>query len=69
LPGRVTITEITGSESFVHLFFQEESWVSLVHGICHFEPDEQIDVYIDPARLMAFDGHGRAALPPPALAA
>lgn len=69
LPGRVTITEITGSESFVHLVFQDESWVSLVHGICEFEPDEEISVYIDPARLMAFDPGGKAALPPPALAA
>lgn len=69
LTGRVTITEITGSESFVHLTVQDERWVSLAHGIREFAPDEEIGVYVDPRRLLAFDEHGRAATRPVALAA
>jgi len=57
---KVTITEITGSESFVHLAFADASWVMLAPGIHIFQPDEEIDVFIDPRRLMVFDSHGRA---------
>ena len=32
----------------------------LAPGIHIFQPDEEIDVFIDPRRLMVFDSHGRA---------
>ena len=58
--ARVSVTEITGSESFVHLDFGGARWVMLTHGIKIFEPGEMIDVYIDPRHLMVFDAAGRA---------
>jgi glycerol transport system ATP-binding protein len=61
--AKVQITEITGSESFVHLDFADSRWVMLAPGIHHFEPDETVEVFIDPRRLMVFDGQGRAAQP------
>jgi glycerol transport system ATP-binding protein len=58
--ARVLVTEITGSESFVHLDFEGSRWVMLSHGIIPLEPDETVDVYIDPRHLMVFDMVGRA---------
>jgi glycerol transport system ATP-binding protein len=67
--ARVTVTEITGSESFVHLDFAGEKWVALVNGIHEFEPDETVEAYIDPRHIMAFEPSGRAVGEAPALAA
>ncbi len=65
----VTATEITGSESFVHLSFADARWVMLAHGIHSFEPDQPIEVFVDPRHLMVFDAAGRSVAPAPALAA
>jgi glycerol transport system ATP-binding protein len=57
------VTEITGSESFVHLNYADARWVMLAHGIRQFEPDEVIEVFIDPRHVMVFDANGRSAAP------
>ena len=59
--AKVTVTEITGSESFVHLAVADQKWVMLARGIHNFEPDQMIDAYIDPRHLMVFDSTGRMA--------
>ncbi|MCB1452215.1 MAG: ABC transporter ATP-binding protein [Rhizobiaceae bacterium] len=56
----VQVTEITGSESFVHLNFAGARWVMLSHGIIALEPGAAVDVYVDPRHLMVFDSDGRA---------
>jgi glycerol transport system ATP-binding protein len=58
--AKVLVTEITGSESFVHLAFADARWVMLAHGILSFEPDQMVEVFIDPRHIMVFDGHGNA---------
>ncbi|MGX5828388.1 ABC transporter ATP-binding protein [Mesorhizobium sp. 43Arga] len=62
--AKVTITEITGSESFIHLDFADVRWVMLTHGIRDFETDEAVEVFIDPRHIMVFDEHGRAVTAP-----
>jgi glycerol transport system ATP-binding protein len=62
--AKVTITEITGSESFIHLDFADARWVMLTHGIRDFEPDEVVEVFIDPRHIMVFDERGRAVTAP-----
>lgn len=62
--AKVTITEITGSESFIHLDFADARWVMLTHGIRDFEPDAEVEVFIDPRHIMVFDEHGRAVSAP-----
>jgi glycerol transport system ATP-binding protein len=69
LPATVLVTEITGSESFVHMQFAGERWVMLSPGIHVYEPDEAIEVHIDPRHLMVFDHEGRAVEPAAMLAA
>ena len=36
----VTVTEITGSESFVHLTRDGSNWVAVLHGVHEFEPGQ-----------------------------
>ena len=60
LRAKVMVTEITGSESFVHLAYADARWVMLTPGIHHFQPDQTVQVFIDPKRLMVFDRDGRA---------
>ena len=62
--AKVTITEITGSESFIHLDFADARWVMLTHGIRDFEPDAEVEVFIDPRHIMVFDGNGSAVAAP-----
>jgi len=59
--AKVLVTEITGSESYVHLNFADARWVMLAPGVRVFEPDETVEVFIDPRHLMVFDESGRAA--------
>ena len=66
--AKVTITEITGSESFVHLDFADVRWVMLAHGIREFEPYDEVEVFIDPRHIMVFDQNGRAVTAPKLLA-
>ncbi len=60
---KVFATEITGSESFVHVDFADARWVMLAPGIHDFEPGRMIDVFVDTRHLMVFGEDGRAALP------
>ena len=63
MKAKVSVTEITGSESFVHLDFAGERWVMLEHRVLAFEPEQEIEVYIDPRHIMVFDAEGMAATP------
>ncbi|MGK9051378.1 ABC transporter ATP-binding protein [Xaviernesmea oryzae] len=60
LNARVQISEITGSESFVHLEYDGVKWVMLAPGIHDIDPDTGIDVFLDTRHLMAFGSDGRA---------
>jgi glycerol transport system ATP-binding protein len=70
LPGTVAVTEISGSESFVHVEYAGHRFVALTPGVHEVEPGASIDTFVDPARLFVFAQDGRlAAAPPRALAA
>jgi glycerol transport system ATP-binding protein len=56
--GRVAVTEISGSESFVHLDLGFATWVSLVLGVHEWEPGAAAEIRIDPQRLFVFDTTG-----------
>ncbi|AYD02643.1 ABC transporter ATP-binding protein [Neorhizobium sp. NCHU2750] len=69
LKARTLVSEIAGSESFIHLDFAGRRWVMLAHGIHDIEQDRQIDVHLDSRHLMAFDQTTGKALVAPPLAA
>ncbi len=56
----VTSTEITGSESFVHVAYGAANWCMLVHGVHAVEPGSQLRAHVRPADILAFDAEGRA---------
>lgn len=66
---RTLISEIAGSESFVHVAFGDARWVMLAHGIHDIEPGREITLHLDISRFMAFGPDGRSLAAPAALAA
>ena len=58
--AKVAITEITGSESFVHLAFADARWVMLARGIRDLQADDMVEVFLDPRHIMVFDEAGNA---------
>lgn len=61
----LSVTEITGSETFVHLDHHGERWVGVVHGVRDLTIGEPITVYLDPAHVYVFDREGGLVAPAP----
>jgi glycerol transport system ATP-binding protein len=61
----IAATEITGSETFVHLNHGSERWVGLVHGVHPLDAGAQVSIFVDPAHVYLFDNAGRLAAPAP----
>lgn len=55
LRATVSVTELSGSESYVHFDCDGAPWVALLHGIHDFAPGEQVSFYLSPEHLMLFD--------------
>jgi glycerol transport system ATP-binding protein len=60
----VTVTEITGSESFVHLRRADSNWVAVLQGVHEFAPGDTLDAVLDPNDLFVFDAAGRLVAAP-----
>jgi glycerol transport system ATP-binding protein len=58
-------TEITGSETFVHLTHGSDRWVGLIHGVHPLTAGSQTTVFVDPAHVYLFEASGRLAAPAP----
>lgn len=63
--ARLAVTEITGSETFVHLDHQGERWVGLVHGIRNLRAGQALPVHLDPAHVYIFAEDGPLVAPAP----
>ncbi len=59
--AEVAITELTGSESFVHLNHGEDRWIALVHGPRVPAVGQSVEVFVDPAHLYLFREDGALA--------
>jgi glycerol transport system ATP-binding protein len=62
--GTVAMTEITGSESFIHVDFAGERWVALAHGVHDLAIGQPVEVYLDPDRFFVFAASGALAAAP-----
>jgi glycerol transport system ATP-binding protein len=69
LAATVSVSEITGSESFVHLDVGENRFVALVPGVRRLEPGASVTAFLDPERILLFDASGKLAAAPVPLAA
>jgi glycerol transport system ATP-binding protein len=60
LKVKTLISEIAGSESFIHISHGSTRWVLLAHGVCDLDPGLDIDVFVDDRHLLAFGADGQA---------
>ena len=65
-PGTVSVTEISGSESFVHVDLGFAAWVGLVRGVHGWEPGAEAEIRVDPARMFVFGADGGLVAAPEA---
>jgi len=61
--AKLSVTELTGSETFVHLDHFDERWVGLIHGVHNLELGERLDVWLDPRHVYIFGEDGRLIAP------
>ena len=62
-PCSVGVTEITGSETFLHATYGEHRWVGLVHGVHNLKPGQTVSLWLDPSHIYFFDAEDRLAAP------
>ncbi len=53
--AKVVVTEITGSDSYIHIDVAGLRWVVLAHSIHSFDVEETIEVFLDPDKFYVFD--------------
>ncbi|MFT7593426.1 MAG: glycerol transport system ATP-binding protein [Paracoccaceae bacterium] len=56
--ANLVVTEITGSETYVHLDHHGERWVGLIHGVRDLALGTMLSVHLDPAHLYIFGEDG-----------
>lgn len=62
-PCTLVATEITGSETFIHVDHGAARWVGLVEGVHVLAAGAPVTVWLDPAHVYLFDAEGRLAAP------
>ena len=55
---KLVVTEITGSETYVHLDHHGDRWVGVVHGVQDLKPGQDVTLYLDPAHVYVFAESG-----------
>ena len=54
----LTTTEITGSETYLHMQHQDKNWVSLIHSVHELALGQKISVFLDPKHVFIFAQNG-----------
>ncbi|MFN3526923.1 MAG: ABC transporter ATP-binding protein [Paracoccus sp. (in: a-proteobacteria)] len=60
---RLVVTELTGSETFVHLDHHGARWVGLIHGIHDLTLGQPLPVWLEPRHIYVFAEDGRLVTP------
>ncbi|MCK4707531.1 MAG: ABC transporter ATP-binding protein, partial [Gammaproteobacteria bacterium] len=58
IQGVVKVTEISGSDSVIHIIFGDAVWVSESHGVHPFKMGETIDLFLNIKQCLLFDEQG-----------
>ena len=66
VPATVELSEISGSETFVHARHNGSTLVAQREGVHGFALGQPVVLYLDPRRLYVFDGGGTLAAAPAA---
>jgi glycerol transport system ATP-binding protein len=64
IQSRVEVTEITGSETYVHVRVGAQRWVALVQGVRDLPANSTLNLHVDPARVYLFDAGGKLQVAP-----
>jgi len=56
LAVKVTLAEVSGSETFIHVEHNQNTWIVQQDGVHSFHIGQPIAVYLKPRRLFVFDG-------------
>ena len=68
IKGAITASEITGSETYIHMKTGESNWVVLTHGVHKVSSGDPVTVYLNPARYYLFSGVDQTLLQAPTTA-
>lgn len=60
---KLIVTELTGSETFVHLDHHDARWVGLIHGIHDLKLGDELPVWLDPSHVYIFGEDGQLIAP------
>ncbi len=58
IPVHLNVTEITGSETYLHITHDNNHWIGLVNGIHKLKFDSNIDIYLDTRHIFVFEKEG-----------
>jgi glycerol transport system ATP-binding protein len=62
--GTIAVSEITGSESFVHIDVPGARWIAVARGVHNFQPGQNIEVYLDSSKFFVFESSGKLVRAP-----
>lgn len=60
---KLMVTELTGSETFVHLDHEGDKWVGVIHGVHSLKLGAPLKAYIDPCHIYIFNEDGALVAP------
>jgi len=63
-PTAIDLAEISGSETFVHVFHDSDTWTVQLQGIHNYRMGERTKAYVDPSLLYVFDLAGKLIASP-----
>jgi len=64
IPGKVELSEINGSETFIHTSHNGVAWVAQEEGVHTFDLGQDITLHMNPRHLFAFREDGMLAAAP-----
>lgn len=53
------VTEITGSETFLHMTHNDDNWIGLIHGVKNLAFNSKLEVYLNTRHIFVFDTGGK----------
>jgi len=56
--AHLDVTEITGSETFLHMRHEDDNWIGLVHGVHDLEYNSELSVYLNTKHIFIFEKEG-----------
>jgi glycerol transport system ATP-binding protein len=64
IPAKVELTEINGSETFIHAKFEDFRLVVQEEGVRSVKLGAELKIFVNPSRFFAYDGTGALVAAP-----